>query len=496
MKKIISIILTLTLAIGMLGCVTFSSSAALSSTGYDVSVWDGVSTAAGLLGSGTEADPYLINDAAELALLRDMVNGQDSFEGKYIRLTTNINLNGNSWSPIGNSTSTIFKGHFDGNGKVIYNFTCTYSTAGLFGYATAATIKNLKVDFATFTVGTRYCGAIVGLQRGGTVSGCVAGPNVLIQSDILMMDSAQCGGVVGWSGGSADNPGLLENCVSYATLKFDYTSGSSFLGGVVGVASASSTVKNCVNYGSVSSVNENQAEGKNTNVGGVAGGVGASKGAGDLQNCINFGTVSGKGGYVGGVFGRIHIVDSAINNCFNLGEVIADEGRGGTVGGDLGKAHIAAGNLGVISASATAPYALLGEGVETPAGGFAIGTKPEIELNVAYLDILAAVEGISKFDAVDPANDPQLEVPQDTTTEEQEVTTTAPVDETTKPTESTTTKAPGDVTTTKPVDNTTTKAPDTTVAPEEKGCGGFVGAGFAIFAAIIGSVVFVKVKKY
>ena len=56
MKRNISALLSLALILGLICCMTFTSSAAeVSTTGYIVSVWDGISSAPGMAGNGTEA---------------------------------------------------------------------------------------------------------------------------------------------------------------------------------------------------------------------------------------------------------------------------------------------------------------------------------------------------------------------------------------------------------------------------------------------------------
>ena len=47
-------------------------------------------------GSGSYYDPYLINNAQQLADLAYMVNHGEYFKGKYFKLTTDITLNDNS----------------------------------------------------------------------------------------------------------------------------------------------------------------------------------------------------------------------------------------------------------------------------------------------------------------------------------------------------------------------------------------------------------------
>lgn len=491
MKKIISVILTVALVLCAFGTVAMTVSAATSSAGYEVSVWDGTSAPGFVNGTGTEEDPYIINDASELDFLATDVKSGNTYDGMFIKLNVNINWNGKGWTPIGNNKTNVFKGTFDGNGKTIYNLNCNAATSGIFGHTTTATIKNLNVDYATFTVQDRYAGAIVGLLRGGKVTGCSVGENVVIKSDLIMTDTAQCGGIVGWVGGSEVNPGIVENCTTKAKLEFTYINDTSFVGGVVGVVSAFGTVKNCINFGEIVVSAENKAGNEKTNIGGVAGGIGASSGAGILESCINAGTINAKG-YVGGVFGKIHVADSKVNKCFSIGEITADEGMAGAVGGNVAKLPgECAGNLGVANGNVTVAYAKAGTDILVSEDSFGVESETLVKLDEAYVAIENTVKTIVTFDEVDPEKDPVPEIPtvSDTTTEEA-TTTEKPSDTTEKPEESKTTTAEKT--------ETVTKAPVTTNAPEDKGgCGSFtVASAFAFFAAIVGSIAFIKVKKY
>jgi hypothetical protein len=56
-------------------------------------VWDGSVASSFDGGSGTESDPYLISNGAQLAKLAQDVNGGNNYSGKYFRLTADIMLN-------------------------------------------------------------------------------------------------------------------------------------------------------------------------------------------------------------------------------------------------------------------------------------------------------------------------------------------------------------------------------------------------------------------
>ena len=107
-------------------------------------IWDG-STDTEWEGDGSAGSPYLIGTAAELAGLAKRTNANETFEGKYFKLTADIWLSDPAapdkdkplWEPIGMSVINNgdsednpggfwgedhwFKGSFDGNGHTIHN---------------------------------------------------------------------------------------------------------------------------------------------------------------------------------------------------------------------------------------------------------------------------------------------------------------------------------------------------------------------------------------
>lgn len=79
-------------------------------------------------GSGTKADPYLIANAQSLSEFAKNVNSglNSGYAEKYFRLTADIDLKGNEWTPIGNMNdkekhTTMFLGTFDGDNHTISN---------------------------------------------------------------------------------------------------------------------------------------------------------------------------------------------------------------------------------------------------------------------------------------------------------------------------------------------------------------------------------------
>jgi hypothetical protein len=136
-------------------------------------------------GSGSEDDPYQIGNAEELAYLSKQVALGNSYQGKYFRLTNDIDLGGRQWVPIGGTMelsrlgsreerSTVpFSGIFDGNGKTIYHLEMNRLVfhAALFASLEGAVVKNLHQE--KFDIGAGlYAGSIAGDARGASITGC------------------------------------------------------------------------------------------------------------------------------------------------------------------------------------------------------------------------------------------------------------------------------------------------------------------------------------
>ncbi|MCQ2060056.1 MAG: InlB B-repeat-containing protein [Fibrobacter sp.] len=165
-------------------------------------------------------------------------------------LTTDIDCSKTTGlTPIGTSTDNnkYFRGTFDGDGYSITGFTLnTNSTyAGLFGYVSGATIKNVSVDVAitqtnTGTTDKIYAGGLVAYLNTGTISNClVSGTVKSTQSNAKLRTDA--GGVAGYMGG-----GTISDCLSLVAVE-GIDSDRSNLGGIVGflqgASSKSSTSK-------------------------------------------------------------------------------------------------------------------------------------------------------------------------------------------------------------------------------------------------------------
>ena len=116
--------------------------------------WDGVKVASSFsAGNGDKDNPYIINNGAELAYFKYLIEGENSniYNSKYYELGQNINLDNHEWSPIGNNN--YFKGNFNGNGYSIKNAKIVdgvvidnYVYYGFFSRVGDAFLKNINFN--------------------------------------------------------------------------------------------------------------------------------------------------------------------------------------------------------------------------------------------------------------------------------------------------------------------------------------------------------------
>ena len=333
-KKILSLLLTLCLAI------TFVPMAAFAEDAQNISVWDGSTAAAFAGGTGTAEDPYQIANGAELAYLASSVNNGETYEAKNFVLTANIDLNGLPWTPIANSffdalfggsDYRVFAGNFDGKGYTISNVSIGSETTplesdvlGLFG-ATEGKISNLNLDTVS----------IHGVAK--ITSGYVIGP---------------AGGLVGYSAGS------IENChVTGLTMDMNAQdggiAGAYWIGGLVGALDGTQLINECSVSGSIT---ENTGKGS---IGGLIGELGkAAKitySRSDVMVNVKADPRGGAdvGGFIGKGNGKTD-AETVIRNCYATGNVTGGAYTGGFAGGLWGlniKNCYASGNVSQAAAA-------------------------------------------------------------------------------------------------------------------------------------------------
>ena len=213
---------------------------------------------------------YVIASSEDLMLMRNRVNSGAESDGKYYRLSADIDLTSvASWQSIG-GTSRNFAGHFDGQGHTV----ALGSGGKLFGSISVdegtIAVRNLnlsgKIDSNCSLATDLYSGIIESCSFAGSVSNTTLACGLVSQI---------------WGG-------TIRNC----TVSADISSTSGDAGGIVGLMSGG-TAQNCtVKAGTAITASEN------------AGGIAGNMIAGTVTNCtVEAGTAVTAQRYAGGIAG-------------------------------------------------------------------------------------------------------------------------------------------------------------------------------------------------
>ena len=179
-----------------------------------------------------EAD-LTIGTPAELAGLAALVNAGVDFQGRRVSLSSDIELEGREWTPIGavdedGAISAPFAGTFDGNGKTVSGLyvdrQSSLGSAGLFGAARQAILVNLTVASADIAA-SGFAGGVCGVQAaswiancssGGRISGDEAAGGIAGRVDGIVVncwsDARVRGSAVGWVAGLAPGVPQVGRC--------------------------------------------------------------------------------------------------------------------------------------------------------------------------------------------------------------------------------------------------------------------------------------------
>lgn len=319
-----------------------------------------------LQGSGTELDPYLIEDVADFDYFKDMIS--DATQGKYFKQTADIDLGSR------NLTSAIvsanFYGIYDGDSNTI-TYQATFTTSGqgtsyaIFG-GVYGTIKNLNVNGNITVSGGGQdlrCALLCGYLNDGTIESCNVIGNVNSTADVGAIGSAGTGLIVG----------RCDGTIQYCTGSGNVT-GPGYVGGIAGqlggleffAQSGRGHVKGCSFVGSVT----------------------ATPG-GWTESALNLGS------FAGGICG-FATNSSIIELCYVKADIVATEvttGVGGTTPGTL--ESIVVGGIGIPT--------VINNYCEGTVNGNEIDTKKEITNSYGNTDG-NYYEGQGQMSAQDIAN--------------------------------------------------------------------------------------------
>ncbi len=221
-------------------------------------------------GKGTQASPYIIKTAAQLAKV-----SLDAYKGKlkdntYFKLGKSISLKGKNWYPIYATgvNGESLRIHLDGNGYTISDLTIGNFTLGVYAkggglfYCTRGEVKNLNLTNVNINLPDALYGGAVSACFGGYMKNCYATGKVKAtiaggltgdlslwggtaysvgvsncRSDVKVTATQIAGGVVGYM-----LCGRINNCIFTGTTATDSTAG--IAGGICGVASSVNAIEN------------------------------------------------------------------------------------------------------------------------------------------------------------------------------------------------------------------------------------------------------------
>ena len=289
--------------------------------------WNGSAASGFAGGTGTADDPYRIATAEQLIYFRNRVNGGETFEGKYIVLTANIDLISTSgtkqgFGVIGEVTSVttagvngkVFQGVFDAR---IYEIKNLYWNGGdyrgLFGYiGEKGKVYNVTVSNVEL-ISTGSLNGTIAAVNCGLIDNCVVASGTV-------KSAGRAGGIVGFNYG-----GMVRNSINWANVSANGNSivgnhipgihnvewlGSDF-GGIAGVMTSGAVLDQCANYGNVTgSAGVGEGSG-GTRAGGLAGLLDTST----ISDSYFIGSLSNRNtNDIGGFTGSIY--NGTVKNCY------------------------------------------------------------------------------------------------------------------------------------------------------------------------------------
>ena len=253
-------------------------------------------------------EPYPIATLDEFKTFRNRVNAGTAlteYGTSNFKLTADLDLSGEDWTPIGLSFERPFDGIFDGGGHVIRNLNVNYPSndyLGLFGYANNATIYNMHL-LNPMVEGGDYVGSVLGYASNNThVTDVLVTSNASSGGDYTVKaNSGSGGGIVGWA-----KDGTIERCMFRGQVKC-----SGWTGGIVGNVFNNVTITDC----SASNFVQNNCTEDGSTVGGIVGGAGGV----NVNRCFARNVISNPNAnpYKGSIVGKTNRTDlsTSITNC-------------------------------------------------------------------------------------------------------------------------------------------------------------------------------------
>lgn len=257
---------------------------------------------------------YFISTVEQLRALATEVNGGTTFSGMQIKLSNDIDLKSEEWTPIGRKDKA-FQGTFDGCGYTISNLkiergvnnSSSNADMGLFGFTSDGKVMNFTLYNAFVKAGIDV-GAIAGTPYTSSYS------NITLAGDVKVEGYSYVGGMFGknvykgmenltvrvnegsyvkaesetyrtYVGGVIGFMGEGNIIISNVESNINVTGSTCDVGGITGIAHYGNTFENCICTGNVTLVNANDA-GDQLEIGGIAGvWMNSSAGKVTLRKC-------------------------------------------------------------------------------------------------------------------------------------------------------------------------------------------------------------------
>lgn len=288
-------------------------------------------------GEGTEENPFIIEEQADIKKLQELVNQGNSLNGIYFELKNDISLPEN-WEPIGctkDGTQDIkegdnlyaFSGHLNGGGNIL---TVPKGGKPLLGYVKGATVKNLVI----YGEEIDGYGLVNNFEGVGLEGNAILIDNVTIKSGSNIKKAGLLGAEIttnGFAGVSAAFTATIRNCTIQKGVVIGYDGKQSQIGSFAGRMQG--TIENCVSEADVKGISY---------VGGIIGTRDNAMGECTIKNCKFNGRIDASGDNVGGIAGGGYSNDSAPNGvkitilaCRASGEVSGKKNVGGILGADV-----------------------------------------------------------------------------------------------------------------------------------------------------------------
>ena len=233
-------------------------------------------------GSGSSGDPYQITTCSQL---HEIAN---NLSADYL-LMNDVNCNGFSFTPIGDTTSNFFVGRLDGGGHKITNLNINADTNGVGIFqeiGSGGVITNIGYDSGSVTAGSsvQFAGSFAGRSSGASITKSYSKVNV---------DGSAASGFSAETGGFVSFASLTTISDSYYSGTVTNSSSSPYYsGGFVSYLDGGSITNS---YTSGSMVNGHQ-------VGGIAGNLGSNATISNSFSTITFTNTSNVGALVGNIY--------------------------------------------------------------------------------------------------------------------------------------------------------------------------------------------------